>query len=67
MSPRSLRHIFQNYYPGLVTAGILAIAAQFISDYYGAPAMLMALLFGISLNFLSQDERCIKGVNFAAK
>ena len=35
-------------FPGILIAGLIALAAQFISDHYGAPAMLMALLFGIS-------------------
>ena len=38
--------------PGILISTLIAIAAQSISDHYGAPAMLMALLFGISLNFL---------------
>tara|TARA_Y200000002_G_scaffold255090_1_gene211552 strand:- start:13 stop:219 length:207 start_codon:yes stop_codon:yes gene_type:complete len=42
------------YYQGVVLAGILALAAQFISNYYGAPTMLMALLFEVALNFLSK-------------
>ena len=48
-------------------AGILALAAQFISDYYGAPTMLMALLFGMALNFLSKEKRCVEGINFTAQ
>ena len=42
------------------------IAAQFISDHYGAPAMLMALLFGIALNFLSKETYCNSGISFSA-
>ena len=48
-------------------SGILALAAQFISDYYGAPTMLMALLFGMALNFLSKEKRCVEGINFTAQ
>jgi uncharacterized membrane protein YadS len=47
--------------------GILALAAQFISDFYGAPTMLMALLFGMALNFLSKEKRCVEGINFKAQ
>jgi len=43
--------------PGILISTLIAIAAQSISDHYGAPAMLMALLFGISLNFLSSDSK----------
>ena len=62
-----LCHIVHRYYPGVILAGILALAAQFISDYYGAPTMLMALLFGMALNFLSKEKRCVAGINFTAK
>jgi len=59
--------IAHRYYPGIILAGILALAAQFISDHYGAPTMLMALLFGMVLSFLSKEERCVEGINFVAK
>ena len=54
-------------FPGVLISGLIALAAQFISDHYGAPAMLMALLFGISLNFLSEDTPCKEGIAFSAK
>lgn len=52
--------------PGLLIASLIALAAQFISDHYGAPAMMMALLFGISLNFLSQEGKTQAGIQFAS-
>jgi uncharacterized integral membrane protein (TIGR00698 family) len=57
------KHIF----PGLLISGLIAISAQFISEHYGVPAMLMALLFGIVLNFLSEEPRCTNGIAFSAK
>ncbi|MEM6634604.1 MAG: putative sulfate exporter family transporter [Pseudomonadota bacterium] len=54
-------------WPGLLVAGMIALAAQFISDHYGAPAMLMALLFGISLHFLTEQPTCRPGIDFAAR
>lgn len=33
--------------PGLAVAVLVAMAAQFLSDHYGAPAMLMAILIGL--------------------
>ena len=53
-------------FPGLLLATVVAISAKFISDHYGAPAMLMVLLIGITLNFLSQEGKCIKGIDFCA-
>lgn len=53
--------------PGLLIAGVIALASQFIAEHYGAPAMLLALLIGIALNFLSEDKRCEIGVSIAAR
>lgn len=55
------------YWPGLAVTGATAIAAQFLSDHYGAPAMLMALLLGIALHFLSEEGRCVPGIDLSAK
>ena len=54
-------------YRGVMLALAVAAAARFFSDHYGAPAMLFALLFGIAFNFLSTDERCAPGIEFASK
>jgi uncharacterized integral membrane protein (TIGR00698 family) len=54
-------------FPGFLISALIALAAQFISEHYGAPAMLMALLFGIALNFLSEDTHCKSGIDFAAR
>jgi uncharacterized integral membrane protein (TIGR00698 family) len=53
--------------PGFLVSALVAVSGQFISDHYGAPAMLMALLFGIALNFLSQDGKCVQGIEFSAR
>lgn len=52
--------------PGLLVAVLVAITAQFIADHYGAPAMLMALLLGIALHFLSEEGASVEGVQFAS-
>lgn len=54
-------------FPGLLACGTVAMAAQFLSEHYGAPAMLMALLLGMSFRFLSSEERCAKGIQFSSK
>lgn len=53
--------------PGVTVAVVVALASQFISEHYGAPAMLLALLLGISLNFLSDHPDCGPGIAFGAK
>ena len=52
--------------PGLLCAAIVAIAALFLSEHYGASAMLFALLLGMSVNFLGQEGKCVSGIDFAA-
>ena len=54
-------------FPGLLVALLIAVAGQFIAEHYGAPAMLMALLFGIALNFLAHDSKCAAGIAFGSK
>ena len=53
--------------PGLLIVIVIAFASQFVAEHYGAPAMLLALLFGIALNFLSADETARPGIEFGAK
>jgi uncharacterized integral membrane protein (TIGR00698 family) len=53
--------------PGLVIAALVALAASWLSEHYRAPVMLFALLLGIALNFLSGDERCRPGIDFASR
>lgn len=59
-------HLLQRAWPGLAVAGIIAIAAMFLSEHYGGPVMLFALLLGMALNFLSQEGRCVAGIQMAA-
>lgn len=54
-------------FPGVLISCLIALSAQFVSEHYGAPAMLMALLFGIALNFLSEESRCKSGIAFSAR
>jgi len=62
-----IRTFYEEKFSGLLAAGIIAIAAVFLSNHYGAPTMLFALLLGIALNFLSEHERCMQGIDLAAK
>ena len=70
MHIKTPKYIINNFYTiwrGFVIALLVAAAAQFVSDHYGAPAMLMALLIGIALNFISQDCKCQAGIEFSAR
>ncbi|MDO5605326.1 MAG: putative sulfate exporter family transporter [Paracoccus sp. (in: a-proteobacteria)] len=55
-------------FPGFAVAALIAVTAQFLSDHYGAPAMLMALLLGLALNFLAEDgTRTAPGIALSAR
>ena len=58
---------YNNYTPGIIVAITIAIASKFLSNNYEVPAMLMAILIGMSLNFLSEEGKCVKGLNFSSK
>lgn len=53
--------------PGLAVVAVGTAAAGFLSDYYGVPLTLMALLIGLALNFLSSDERLSPGLVVASR
>jgi uncharacterized integral membrane protein (TIGR00698 family) len=53
--------------PGIVASGVLATAATFLAQHYGAPVMLMALLLGMAMNFLSSEGACVAGIDFTAR
>lgn len=53
--------------PGFMLCLVVGMAGKFVSEHYGGPTILYALLMGMSLNYLSQEGRCMAGIQFAAK
>src|SRR5690606_29726835 len=53
--------------PGFFVALTVAAAANFVAVAYGGPVMLLALLIGIALNFVSADENSRAGLRFASR
>ncbi len=52
---------------GASIAAMTGLAALFLSEHYGAPAMLFALLLGMAVSFLYQsDSPCAKGIDFTS-
>jgi len=63
-----LRRTLRELFPGLAVSVLVAATAQFLSEHYGAPAMLMALLLGLALNFLADEgTRTAPGIGFTAR
>ena len=54
-------------YPGVLVALTIALAATWLSQHYGAPVMLFALLFGMAFHFLHEEGRCVAGIEFTSK
>src|SRR5947208_7883712 len=54
-------------FPGVLACGVVAAAATFLSQHYGAPVMLFALLLGLAMNFLSAEGPCAPGIEFSAR
>ena len=59
--------LLRTYFPGVLVSLIIAIAATFLSERYGGPVMLFALLLGMAFYFLSQEGPCVAGIEFASK
>jgi uncharacterized integral membrane protein (TIGR00698 family) len=57
----------QKCYRGTVICALGGIAAYGLSEQYNAPVMLMALLIGLAVHFLSEDDRIAGGVEWVAK
>lgn len=62
----ALRQWLWRLTPGLLLSALVAVAALSLSGQYGAPVMLLALLAGMALNFLSQEPRSAPGIDFAS-
>jgi uncharacterized integral membrane protein (TIGR00698 family) len=55
-------------YPGVLTAGTIAIAATWLSQHYATPVMLFALLLGMAFHFLHESGgRCVAGIEFSSR
>ena len=52
--------------PGIGVSLIVGLAALFLSDHYGAPVMLFALLLGIVMSFLYESSKVRQGIDFVA-
>lgn len=66
-SLRRFHGIFTGYGKGVLVSAIVGAAALFLSEHYGAPTMLMALLLGMALNFLSDEDSCKAGIDLSAR
>jgi len=52
--------------PGLLVTVLVAMAAAFLGSHYKGSMLLFALLLGLALHFISEDVRCMPGIQFAS-
>ncbi|MCG8511407.1 MAG: putative sulfate exporter family transporter, partial [Rhodospirillales bacterium] len=64
---RFSRRTLRRHFPGILVCFTIAAAARFLSDHYGAPQMLFALLLGLAFHFLAEERSCIPGIELTAK
>jgi uncharacterized integral membrane protein (TIGR00698 family) len=64
----NLRNVekFRGLAPGIMASLVIAVAATFLNEHYGAPAMLFALLLGLSFKFLSEEGPCGPGIVYSS-
>ena len=55
------------YLPGLAVCGTVALAAAWLADHYSFPLILLGLLLGLALSFVSEDTRTNPGLDFASR
>ncbi|HSC00989.1 MAG TPA: putative sulfate exporter family transporter, partial [Burkholderiaceae bacterium] len=63
LGPARARTLF----PGVIACAVVAAAAGFLGEHYGAPVLLFALLLGLAMNFLSAQGPCAPGIEFCAR
>ncbi|MCR9275709.1 MULTISPECIES: YeiH family protein [Mameliella] len=61
-----LRARAEEHLPGVAVAVVISIAAFAIAARYDAPVMLFALLLGMAMSFLAEDERTATGIRLVA-
>jgi uncharacterized membrane protein YadS len=53
--------------PGVLVCTLIALSATFLSEHYGGPQLLYALLLGLALHFLYGQGDNKEGINFCAR
>ncbi len=56
-----------DYWPGVAVVGAAALAAAWIADHYAVPLVLIGLLIGLALSFVSQDRRTHAGLDLMSQ
>jgi uncharacterized integral membrane protein (TIGR00698 family) len=55
------------HYPGVLLCSMIALSATFLSEHYGGPQLLYALLIGLSFHFMIKNALLKAGVDFCGR
>lgn len=53
--------------PGVLVCSVIALAATFLSEHYGGPQLLYALLIGLAFHFIHGHPQVKKGIDFCGR
>ena len=53
--------------PGVLVCGVIALAASFLSEHYGGPQLLYALLIGLAFHFIHSHPQVKPGIDFCGR
>jgi len=59
--------MIRTFVPGVLICALVAVSATFLSEHYGGPQLLYALLLGLALHFLYQQDSNKPGINWCAR
>jgi uncharacterized integral membrane protein (TIGR00698 family) len=53
--------------PGVLVCGVIALASTFLSEHYGGPQLLYALLIGLAFHFIHGHPQAKPGIEFCGR
>jgi uncharacterized integral membrane protein (TIGR00698 family) len=60
-------HSVQRLLPGVLVCSVIALAATFLSQHFGGPLLLYALLLGLAFHFLNNNPQVKPGVDLCGR
>jgi uncharacterized integral membrane protein (TIGR00698 family) len=64
---KRIRAVLADHLPGAMVCVVIALAATFLSEHYGGPQLLYALLIGLAFHFLITHPQIKTGVDFCGR
>jgi uncharacterized integral membrane protein (TIGR00698 family) len=53
--------------PGVLVCGVIALSSTFLSEHYGGPQLLYALLIGLAFHFIHSNPQAKPGIEFCGR